>query len=575
VTYTLDWSETDLGGTAVTSYGSGAILDFTDKPSGATSALSITSNQADGVDNILAEFSIVTTGSSVMTFDYKVSTESGWDKFHIDVDGVSQANYSGIVAWTSHAGINIASAGTHTIRFRYTKDSGGAGNADRVWVALLNITNTSTTNDASGSADTYDMEDGAIPSFVTTSTWTNSTSEPIAGSRSLRSPASPANSGTYDLEIEKAAGDDWAAVGFDFKVSTEAGWDKLFLFPDATASNIPATGSPSTSGESGWLDWSGSTSGRLAVILPAAASSLLLRYTKDGGGSGGSDAVWIDNLDMPAAGGATNYNGTVTAASTATTSSTGVVGKVATAALAATVAVAAVGVVGKSAGSTIAETATTTAAGSVTSGTSATSTVASTGSVTTAGVVGRSSGSTLSGTATTAAAGVVGKVATSSLASTATVTAAGTVVSGISSSATITSTANTTTAGVVGRVATTALSSTATIAAAGLVEVPGSGTAALATTGNITASGLVAATSLASITAAAEMLAAGAVGGTRTTTLAATATVTAAGTVVDPGAIAPTPAERTVVVPAEDRVVIVPAENRTVVVPADPRTLEA
>ena len=92
MTYTLDWSETDLGGTAVVSYGSGAILDFTDKPSGATSALSITSNQSDGVDNILAEFEIVTTGSSVMTFDYKVSTESGWDKFHIDVDGVSNVH---------------------------------------------------------------------------------------------------------------------------------------------------------------------------------------------------------------------------------------------------------------------------------------------------------------------------------------------------------------------------------------------------------------------------------------------------------------------------------------------------
>lgn len=312
MTYTLDWSETDLGGSAVVSYGSGAILDFTDKPSGATSALSITSNQSDGVDNILAEFSIVTTGSSVMTFDYKVSTESGWDKFHIDVDGVSQANYSGVVAWTTHAGISIPSAGTHTIRFRYTKDSGGAGNADRVWVALLNITNTTTVNDASGSVTTYDMEDGAIPSVVTTSTWTNSTSAPIAGTRSLRSPASPANSGTYDLTISKAAGSDYAAVGFDFKVSSEAGWDKLFLFPDATATNVPATGAPSTAGQSGWLDWSGTASGRMAVILPATAETILLRYTKDGGGAGGADAAWIDNLDMPSAGGGGQAAPTVT-----------------------------------------------------------------------------------------------------------------------------------------------------------------------------------------------------------------------------------------------------------------------
>jgi hypothetical protein len=302
-TFELDWAEADLGGSAVVSYGSGAILDFVDKPAGATSALSITSGQADGVDNILLELEVETSGSSVMTFDYKVSTESGWDKFHIDVDGVSQANYSGLVAWTTHAGISIPSAGVHTIRFRYTKDSGGASNEDRVWVALLNITNTVTVNDAAGTVDTLDLEDGAIPAAVATSTWTNSTSAPISGTRSLRSPAAPANSGTYDLTITKPAGTDYATVGFDWKVSSEAGWDELILFPNASAPNVPATGKPSATGGAGWLDWSGTASGHIAVILPAAESTLLLRYTKDGGGAAGADAAWIDNISLPAASG--------------------------------------------------------------------------------------------------------------------------------------------------------------------------------------------------------------------------------------------------------------------------------
>lgn len=304
MTYTLDWSETDLGGSAVVSYGLGAVLDYADKPAGATAALSITAFHADSSNTTIAEFSIVTTGSSVMTFDYRTSTESGYDKLHIDVDGVSQAEYSGVTAWTTHAGISIASAGTHTIRFRYQKDSGSAANADRVWVALLNITNTTTTNDASGTVDTYDFEDGATPSFITTSSWTNSTSGPITGTRSMRSPASPAGSGSYDLEIEKAAGSDYATVGFDYKTDTESGWDKLFIFPDAAAANVPASGEPSTPGDSGWIAYSGSTSGRIALILPAAAQTVLLRYTKDGGGDVGADAVWIDTLKMPAAGGA-------------------------------------------------------------------------------------------------------------------------------------------------------------------------------------------------------------------------------------------------------------------------------
>lgn len=312
MTYTLDWSETNLGGSAVVSYGAGAILDFTDKPAGATAALSLTAHHGGSTNITIAEFSIETSGSSVMTFDYHTSTEGGYDKLHIDVDGVSQANYSGTTAWTSHPGINIASAGVHTIRFRYQKDAGSSLNADRVWVALLNITNTVTTNDASGTVTTYDMEDGSIPSVVTTSTWTNSTSSPIAGTRSLRSPASPAANGSYDLTIAKAAGSGYATVGFAYKTDSESGYDRLFVFPDATASNVPASGAPSADGASGWIDYSGSTSGRLAVILPAAAGTVLLRYTKDSGGDVGADAAWIDTLSMPAGGGGTNHTQTPT-----------------------------------------------------------------------------------------------------------------------------------------------------------------------------------------------------------------------------------------------------------------------
>ncbi len=300
-TYTLDWSETNLGGSAVASYARGAVLDYADKPTGATAALSCTRGLSAG-DNNLCVLTVVTTGSSVLTFDYKVSTEPGWDKLHIDVDGVSQANYSGVIAWTSHAGISIPTAGTHTIRFRYNKDPGGV-NLDRVWIAKLSITNTTTVNDDASTVDTHNLEDGSIPSFVTTSTWTNSTSEPIGGSRSLRSPVATAGNGSYGLTITKPAGTGYRAVGFDWKVSSESGWDKLFVYPDATAAAVPTHPPAPTEASPGWLDWSGTASGRLAVILPAAASSFLVRYAKDSGGNVGSDAAWIDNLTLPSASG--------------------------------------------------------------------------------------------------------------------------------------------------------------------------------------------------------------------------------------------------------------------------------
>lgn len=592
MTYTLDWSETDLGGTAVVSYGSGAILDFTDKPSGATSALSITSNQSDGVDNILAEFSIVTTGSSVMTFDYKVSTESGWDKFHIDVDGVSQANYSGIVAWTSHTGINIASAGTHTIRFRYTKDSGGAGNADRVWVALLNITNTTTVNDAAGTVDTYDMEDGAIPSFVTTSTWTNSTSAPITGSRSLRSPASPANSGTYDLEIEKAAGSDWAAVGFDFKVSTEAGWDKLFLFPDATATNVPATGSPSTAGESGWLDWSGTTSGRIAVILPAATSSLLLRYTKDGGGAGGSDAVWIDNLDMPAAGGGgTTVNGTAGAAYGYTATASGVPRTPGTAASTWTLTATANGI-DRARGQAVATLSFTgTAAGIDRARGTASATIGWTGAASGTARTRGAAAATWGLTAT--AAGEVTILATAAATYTFTGTASGGVgdqpAEGTATSsigftgtasglprvvaASVTTYAwSGTAAGVDRSIGTAAATIAWTATAAGVDGALGVAVGTYAFTGTVVGDGT---------TPAVEGTASATIGWAATATgrrrviaaIATTYALTATARGVNLSIV--TPAERTTVIAAETRVLVIPTEARVTTIPPENRTLEA
>lgn len=306
--YTLDWSETNLGGSAAVLYSRGAILDFVDKPAGATASLSITAFKADSTNVTIAEFSIETTGSSVVTFDYKVSSEANYDKLHIDVDGVSQAEYSGVIPWTSHTGINIASAGVHTISFRYQKDAGSSGNEDRVWIALLNVTNTVTTNDTSISIVTDDLESGSIPSFAVTSTWTNSTSEPIAGTRSLRSPASTAGSGSYDITLTKPASSGYATLGFDYKVSSETGWDKLTIFPEAEAASVPATGNPSTPGAPGWVTYSGTASGRIALILPPAASSVLVRYAKDGGGDAGSDAVWIDNISLPATSGPSTTN---------------------------------------------------------------------------------------------------------------------------------------------------------------------------------------------------------------------------------------------------------------------------
>ena len=56
------------------------------------------------------------------SFWYKVSSESGYDYFYFYLDGEQILSKSGTVAWTQYT--TTLSAGSHTLSWRYTKDSG-------------------------------------------------------------------------------------------------------------------------------------------------------------------------------------------------------------------------------------------------------------------------------------------------------------------------------------------------------------------------------------------------------------------------------------------------------------------
>lgn len=73
-------------------------------------------------------------------------------------------------------------------------------------------------------------------------------------------------------------------ASFDFKVSSEPAWDKLEFLLNGTVLE-------SWSGEVGWLTYEFS--------VPAGANTLVWRYSKDVNGSGGLDAAFIDNLNLP------------------------------------------------------------------------------------------------------------------------------------------------------------------------------------------------------------------------------------------------------------------------------------
>ncbi|MDD3282904.1 MAG: hypothetical protein PHY41_05465 [Candidatus Cloacimonetes bacterium] len=105
------------------------IVQSTEKYSGTYAAKS-------GVisDNQQTEISIsqVVSEAGNISFYYKVSSESSYDKLFFLVDGVEQANWSGEVNWTQ-ASYSVTS-GLRTFTWRYTKDVSQSVGSDCAWI---------------------------------------------------------------------------------------------------------------------------------------------------------------------------------------------------------------------------------------------------------------------------------------------------------------------------------------------------------------------------------------------------------------------------------------------------------
>jgi len=81
---------------------------------------------------------IVPTGGATLSFYYKVSSETNYDKLRFYIDGIEQNNWSGTVPFTQVTYPLVA--GTYTLRWSYTKDSSMSSGADAVYVDDILIT---------------------------------------------------------------------------------------------------------------------------------------------------------------------------------------------------------------------------------------------------------------------------------------------------------------------------------------------------------------------------------------------------------------------------------------------------
>jgi len=104
-------------------------------PESSTSHDGISAAQSGDISDSQSSFMEFTVhGPGLLSFWWKVSSESGWDFLKFYIDGVPQnIDISGDVDWTQVSGINIPS-GSHTLRWTYSKDGSASNGSDAGWV---------------------------------------------------------------------------------------------------------------------------------------------------------------------------------------------------------------------------------------------------------------------------------------------------------------------------------------------------------------------------------------------------------------------------------------------------------
>ena len=213
------------------------------------------------------------TGPGTLTFWWQVDSEEGCDFLEFWLDGVPQAGISGQTNW--HQLSYVLGTGSHTLEWLYDKDGSQDVQADAGWVDEVMFTPTTgllTLEQALNVTILTFTTGGDAPWFIET---TNShdgvavQSGPIGDSQQSWLRTTVAGPGT---------------LTFWYAHSTENGKDWFYLSP--------------------FGDWGGGSGGvyngwsQQTMNIPDGTHTLEWRYEKDGSGSDGSDAAWLDEVSF-------------------------------------------------------------------------------------------------------------------------------------------------------------------------------------------------------------------------------------------------------------------------------------
>jgi hypothetical protein len=207
------------------------------------------------------------TGPGTLTFFWKVSSE-GYDPLIYSLDDAERARIAGEVDWVRQT--HVIRPGVHALRWQYHKDGSVNAGLDSAWLDQIDfvaapplpvaLNNTQLVWATIGDANWF-------PEMVTTHDGT-------AAGRT-------GDIGHGQSTILETSVTGPGELSFYWKASSEGGWDILAVLVD----NVEQA---RISGE---VDWTQRT-----LAIPGGPHTLKWRYSKDGSGSAGADAGWLDEV---------------------------------------------------------------------------------------------------------------------------------------------------------------------------------------------------------------------------------------------------------------------------------------
>ena len=233
----------------------------------------------NGISSIEATVNV--PNDAVVSFYVRVSSESSYDKFHFYIDNVEQGQPISGVHDYDYKEYSV-SAGTHTYKWQYQKDSWLDSNEDCVYVDNISLYREALTITPIIVVD-FETHNFSQANFNNTAThpWAITNSSHYEGSYCMKSTCEGINNSESSIQATVVA-PQHAKISFWVKVSSEANYDKFHFYIDNIERGNPLSGN---------LDWT-----YLSYYLQPGTYTLKWLYSKDYSYHHYNDCVYVDYI---------------------------------------------------------------------------------------------------------------------------------------------------------------------------------------------------------------------------------------------------------------------------------------